>query len=90
MRKTKRFVEFIIVAFWIVMIGLLLKKHVFPDLLCAWQLRTIVFNALRFLPPALIGKLVQLGDTRALNVIHGLKAYPLNRKANGMHGDIQV
>ena len=68
----------------------LLRKHVFPDLLCAWQLRTIVFNALRFLPPALIGKLVQWGDTRALNVIHGLKAYPLNRKANEMHGDIQV
>ncbi|HON94368.1 MAG TPA: NAD(P)/FAD-dependent oxidoreductase [Deltaproteobacteria bacterium] len=67
----------------------LLNRHVLPELLWARRWRTVVFNALRYLPPALIGRLVRWGNTRALHVIHGHRPYPFDRGGQGMYGKIQ-
>ncbi len=68
----------------------LLRRIIFPDLLCARWLRLPVFHALRICPPSLIRRFVDRGDTRALQVIHGLRPYPFNFRSREMHGDIQV
>ncbi|HOS96663.1 MAG TPA: NAD(P)/FAD-dependent oxidoreductase [Deltaproteobacteria bacterium] len=54
----------------------LLRKALLADLRYARALRVIVFSALKFLPPRLIGCLVAGAHRRALGVIHGTRGYP--------------
>jgi geranylgeranyl reductase family protein len=59
----------------------LLRKVLFPDLIYAKALRVIVFNALKFLPPRVIGCLVAGAHRRALGVIHGTSGYPFTTRS---------
>jgi flavin-dependent dehydrogenase len=59
----------------------LLGKVLIPDLQYAKALRVIVFNALKFLPPRVIGFLVAGAHRRAVGVIHGTRGYPFTTRS---------
>ncbi len=59
----------------------LLRKELLADLVYAKALRVIVFNALKSLPPRLIGCLVARAHRVALGVIHGTRGYPFTTRS---------
>lgn len=59
----------------------LLRKALLADLVYAKALRVLVFNALKFLPPRLIGCLVAGAHRAALGVIHGTRGYPFTTRS---------
>lgn len=69
---------------------MLLKKHVFPDLFHAKILRWLIFNTLNNMNLDLIEMLIKRGESKAIDLVHGLRTYKFLRKIEGIHDAVVV